>query len=129
MPDYNLLSENKTDFMVITCAYDAGLLEFSGKPFSKDDALRAMICLFDYMYFMDEKTCVNGTVTFIDLSHYSLKCHAAIPLEDRKVLGETWQVNFDKLFNFNHSTIEHLQNFYHFLVKCQYIIRSVEIQS
>lgn len=48
---------------------------------------------------MDEMTCVNGTVAFIDLSNYSLKAHAAISLEDRKDFAETWQVNFCKLVN------------------------------
>ncbi len=75
-------------------------MEFSGKSFSKDDALRTFIILFDYLYLMDEMTCVNGTVTFIDVSNYSLKVQAAIPLEERKVLGETWQVDL-KFINFS----------------------------
>jgi len=76
------------------CVVKAGLLEFSGKPFSKIDVLRTIVCLFDYIYLLDEKTCVNGTVTFIDISHYSLKVHSAITMEDRKEFAETWQNNF-----------------------------------
>jgi len=85
----------------IIYAYYAANLEFSGKSFSKDDAIRTMAVLFDYMYLMDEMTCVNGTVAFIDNSNYSLKAHAAIPLEDRKDFGETWQVSLNKCIHFD----------------------------
>jgi len=83
----------------------AGLMEYSDKPFTKDDAIRALAILFDYMYLMDEMTCVNGTVTFFDISHYSLRVHAGVPLDDRKEFGETWQVYLDELINFNQCTI------------------------
>lgn len=76
-------------------------MEFSDKPFSKNDAIRTLAILFDYIYLMDEMTCVNGTVAFIDISHYSLKVHSAIPVEERKEFGETWQVSLSKLINFN----------------------------
>ena len=70
-------------------------MEYSGKPFAKDDALRALAVLFDYMYLMDEMTCVNGTVTLFDISHYSLKVHTALSMDDRKEFGETWQVDLN----------------------------------
>src|SRR5688572_23226440 len=105
-------------------------MEGTVKPFSRNDFWRTIACVFDYMYFMDERTCVNGTVCLVDISHYSLKLHAAIPLEDRKVFGETWQVNFNKFINFNHRTVEHLRTFDCHLVKlpeCELIVRSLEI--
>src|SRR6218665_1363478 len=79
----------------INYAY-SGLMEFSGKSFSKDDALRTLAVLNDYEYLMDERTCVNGTIPFMDFSNYSLKVQAAIPLEERKDFADTWQVSLEK---------------------------------
>jgi len=83
----------------INYAY-SGLMEFSGKSFSKDDAFRTLAVLSDCVYLMDERTCVNGTVPILDFSNYSLKVQAAIPLEERKDFADTWQVSLEKFHRF-----------------------------
>jgi len=67
-------------------------MDVSGKNYSLDDINRAFACVFDSLYLMDEMTCVNGTVSFSDLSGYSLKIHNSGSLEDRKDFIQTWQV-------------------------------------
>jgi len=56
------------------------------------DQLRAFACFFDYMFFFDENTTVNGVVGIGDLGHYSLKMEKHISLEDRRDFTQTWQV-------------------------------------
>jgi len=71
-----------------------------------------MAVLCDYIYLMDEMTCVNGTVPFMDVSNYSLKTHTAISLEERKDFAETWQVSLDKFINFKLNICEPLVTFF-----------------
>jgi len=58
----------------------------------KNDAFRAFACIIDYMYFFDENTTVNGTVTIADAANYSMKLHGYISLEERRDFMQTWQV-------------------------------------
>lgn len=67
-------------------------MDFSHKPFTVTDAFRAFACVFDYVYLMDEMTCVNGTVVLSDVGGYSLKVHNTVSLEDRRDFIQTWQV-------------------------------------
>jgi len=57
-----------------------------------NDILRAFACFFDYMFFFDENTTVNGAVAIGDFGRYSLKTHAHVSLEDRRDFAQTWQV-------------------------------------
>jgi hypothetical protein len=72
-----------------------GRIDASGKaPYTKADLFRAFACAIDYVYFLDENTTVNGTVTMIDCGHYSMKLHSYISLEERRDFMQTWQANY-----------------------------------
>lgn len=61
----------------------------------KDNLLRAFACLIDYLFFCDENVTVNGVVTVVDLTKYSLKLEAYMSWEDRRDFMQTWQVRIN----------------------------------
>jgi len=72
----------------------AGYLDLQGEKSRPDKSIvfRAFACIIDYMYFFDENTTVNGTVSIFDAAHYSMKLHGYISLEERRDFIQTWQV-------------------------------------
>ena len=68
-------------------------MDMSFKKCKKEHAFNAIFLVFDWVYLNDEITQVNGTVTIVDLSGYTLKHQTGVSMEDRKNLIQTWQVS------------------------------------
>ena len=78
-------------------AYE-GKMDVNSKDYTVTDVFRAYTCIFDYWNLMDERTCVNGTVSLTDFGGYSMKLHSAVSLEERKDFIQTWQVTAEILY-------------------------------
>lgn len=76
---------------------DEGEIDLSEKRYKVTDVFRAFACVFDYLYLLDEMTCVNGTAVLMDVGGFSMKLNTTVSLEDRKDFIQTWQVTADVL--------------------------------
>jgi hypothetical protein len=69
-----------------------GYLDITGKAkYKKADVIRAFACVCDYMYFIEENTTVNGTVTLLDFTGYGMKHSSFLTIEERRDFLQTWQ--------------------------------------
>jgi hypothetical protein len=69
-----------------------GFLDTTDKAsYSKVDVMRALACLCDYFYLIDENTTVCGTVTIADFSNYTMKHGTYWTLEETKDIMQSWQ--------------------------------------
>jgi hypothetical protein len=59
-----------------------------------DETKRAIACVIDYVYFLDEDAAVNGTVSFTDIGGYTLKLFTAENGNDRRDFLLTWQSSY-----------------------------------
>ncbi len=70
----------------------SALLDTSNKRYTTDDMFRASSCVFDNLFFNDERTQVNGIVFFLDMTRYALRIERWVSMEDRKNYFLSWQV-------------------------------------
>jgi len=64
----------------------------SGVAYTREDVYRACTCVIDYLYLVDERTSVNGTVVISDMGDVTLKHVTQVSNDERKDFLQTWQV-------------------------------------
>ena len=72
-----------------------GGFDTSNKRYTKVDMFRAFACVLDAL-LMDEMTQVNGTVTIIDFTGFTMKHQGYVTMDDRKNFIQSWQVGRDR---------------------------------
>ncbi|KAI0235091.1 hypothetical protein LSAT2_014516 [Lamellibrachia satsuma] len=70
-----------------------GAIDPSNKSYTKVDMFRAFACFLDII-LMDELTQINGIVTVVDFSAFSMKHQTYVTIDERKNFIQSWQKHF-----------------------------------
>ncbi len=60
--------------------------------YQKDDFIRALVCLVESVFMVDEGVQVHGIIPVIDFCGYTIKHQTNFSLEERRQYMQAWQV-------------------------------------